>query len=173
MAWTDPKTWATNEVLTSTDMNTHLRDNLDWLANDHPRCQGNRAGTQSITDGASTAIAFNSLDTFDIGNMHDTASDNTRFTVPAGGDGLYHVAAWGAWEPAALGFRAVYLQLNGSSIFWRDREPNIGAGATVYMSVDGYTPMAAGDYVEMVVQQNSGGAITFSDAHLVIKWVAF
>lgn len=30
MAWTTPKTWAT-EPLTSTDMNTHIRDNLNAL----------------------------------------------------------------------------------------------------------------------------------------------
>lgn len=28
MAWTDPKTWATDEVVTAAMLNTHLRDNL-------------------------------------------------------------------------------------------------------------------------------------------------
>jgi hypothetical protein len=28
MAWTSPKTWATNDILTSTDLNTYVRDNL-------------------------------------------------------------------------------------------------------------------------------------------------
>lgn len=32
MAWTDPKTW-TAEVLSSSDLNTHLRDNLNALKN--------------------------------------------------------------------------------------------------------------------------------------------
>lgn len=27
MAWTDPKTWATNDVLSASDMNTYVRDN--------------------------------------------------------------------------------------------------------------------------------------------------
>lgn len=31
MAWTTPKTWATGEVLTSTDMNVFVRDNLKYL----------------------------------------------------------------------------------------------------------------------------------------------
>jgi hypothetical protein len=31
MAWTSPKTWAFGEVLTSTDMNTYVRDNTDDL----------------------------------------------------------------------------------------------------------------------------------------------
>lgn len=31
MAWTTPKTWATGELVTATDLNTHLRDNLNAL----------------------------------------------------------------------------------------------------------------------------------------------
>ena len=31
MAWTTPKTWVTDEVVTATDLNTHLRDNLAGL----------------------------------------------------------------------------------------------------------------------------------------------
>ena len=40
MAWTTPKTWVTGEPLTASDMNTHIRDNLDYLkdqVNDAPR----------------------------------------------------------------------------------------------------------------------------------------
>ena len=31
MTWTRPKTWVTGEALTASDLNTHLRDNLDAL----------------------------------------------------------------------------------------------------------------------------------------------
>ena len=31
MAWTSPKTWSVGEVLTSTDMNTYVRDNTEFL----------------------------------------------------------------------------------------------------------------------------------------------
>lgn len=31
MPWTNPKTWITGEVLTASDLNTHLRDNTDFL----------------------------------------------------------------------------------------------------------------------------------------------
>lgn len=31
MAWTDPRTWVASEYVTATLMNTHLRDNLDYL----------------------------------------------------------------------------------------------------------------------------------------------
>lgn len=32
MAYTSPKTWATNDVLTAADMNTYVRDNFDAVA---------------------------------------------------------------------------------------------------------------------------------------------
>lgn len=32
MAWTTPKTWATNELVTATAMNEQLRDNMNYLA---------------------------------------------------------------------------------------------------------------------------------------------
>ena len=31
MPWTTPKTWATGELVTAADLNTHLRDNLNFL----------------------------------------------------------------------------------------------------------------------------------------------
>jgi hypothetical protein len=31
MSWTDPKTWQTGEALTASDMNTHIKDNLNAL----------------------------------------------------------------------------------------------------------------------------------------------
>lgn len=31
MAWTTPKTWATDELVTASNLNTHLRDNLNAL----------------------------------------------------------------------------------------------------------------------------------------------
>ena len=31
MGWTTPKTWATNELVTAAMLNTHLRDNLNFL----------------------------------------------------------------------------------------------------------------------------------------------
>jgi len=33
MPWTTPKTWATGELVTATDLNLHVRDNLDALKN--------------------------------------------------------------------------------------------------------------------------------------------
>ena len=33
MAWTTPRTWVTNELVTAAMLNTHIRDNLNYLLN--------------------------------------------------------------------------------------------------------------------------------------------
>jgi hypothetical protein len=48
MAWTTPKTWAAGELLTASDMNTYLRDELNYLASGRPY------NASSFTAGAST-----------------------------------------------------------------------------------------------------------------------
>jgi hypothetical protein len=40
MAFTTPKTWAGTEVLTSADMNTYVRDNIDYLFDSCPTSTG-------------------------------------------------------------------------------------------------------------------------------------
>ena len=36
MSWTAPKTWEDNELVTADLLNTHLRDNLEFLHDDFP-----------------------------------------------------------------------------------------------------------------------------------------
>lgn len=36
MAWTTPRTWVDGELVTSTLLNTHIRDNLNWLRQGDP-----------------------------------------------------------------------------------------------------------------------------------------
>jgi hypothetical protein len=173
MAWTTPKSWASNEVVTAANMNSHLRDNMNWLANDKPRCQGNRTAAQSIPNTTDTAVAFNTADSYDVGAMHDTVTNNTRFTVPTGGDGLYQVEAWGDWAANATGTRALYLRTNGATIFWRDRRLSLGGIVDVFVSIAGSVQLAATDYVELIANHNAGAALDISDCHLSIRWVAF
>lgn len=65
MAWTTPKTWSA-ETLTSTDMNTHIRDNLNYLkdtiapnAEQYARTSGNYTTTSTtFTDVDGTNMSF-------------------------------------------------------------------------------------------------------------------
>jgi hypothetical protein len=149
-----------------------VRDNFQWLANDHPRCQGNRTSAQSISDATDTAIAFSTADTYDIGGMHDTATNNTRFTVPSGGAGLYDIRAYGEWAAGATGSRTLKLRTNGATVFWQVKDPVPNGSLTMIQNIAGSVPLVATDYIELVVIHGQGTALNFSDVHLAIRWVA-
>ena len=52
MAWTAPRTWVTGEIVTSSNMNTHVRDNLLETA----PAKVATAGEEVIADGANSIV---------------------------------------------------------------------------------------------------------------------
>lgn len=58
MAWTTPRTWVTGEVLTSSLMNTHVRDNLSFL---HAEELAYQAFTSPVTVSATTEGAATTI----------------------------------------------------------------------------------------------------------------
>lgn len=69
MAWTTPRTWVTDELVTATIMNTHVRDNLSYLKG---RTDESDANKQSIT--RLTAFSTN-LASIDVSNPASGFSD--------------------------------------------------------------------------------------------------
>jgi hypothetical protein len=70
MAWTTPRTWVTSEVVTATIMNTHVRDNLEWLA-------GFGIGG---TDFGSLAAQHTSISRVAVGTYSGNATDDRGIT---------------------------------------------------------------------------------------------
>lgn len=103
MTWTDPKTW-TSEVLTSSDLNTHLRDNLNALK-DPP--------TDVITindtpDYTTTSTSFGNVD----------ATDLSLVLTTAGGDVVVHFH--GVATHSASGRSFYDISIDGSRYFGDD-----------------------------------------------------
>ncbi len=171
MPWTAPKTWATNEVVTAANMNTHLRDDMAWLGTDKPRCEARRSASQSISTSTPTAIQFNDSDIYDVGGMHDPAVNNTRLTVPAGGAGLYLVGGRTGWESNNTGLRAIDIRLNGTSTGAFERWPTVQNTNTFHF-IQWMVPMVAGDYVDLAVTQDSGVSLSVSGAAFWAIWMA-
>jgi hypothetical protein len=121
-----------------------------------------KAAAQSIPNASQTAVIFDT-ERFDPYGFHDNAVNNTRLTVPAGRGGDYVISFASAWAPHATGRRQVQLRLNGVTPMAIDTDaatsdltlPNRGTLTTTYT-------LAAGDYVEAVVYQTSGGALDLS-----------
>jgi len=173
LAWTTPKTWSTNETLTSANMNTHLRDNENWLANDKPRCRIAQSAVQNITTGTLTGIQFDGADIFDVGAMHNPASNNTRITIPSGGGGTYLIGVdMASWQDNNTGIRDLIIRVNGATtVNWQRLTTN--QNTNTYQSLSILLPLVATDYVEAMVNQNSGATLTMSGTTAWAIWQAF
>lgn len=120
-----------------------------------------RTTVQSVANNATPIVTFDTevWDTHGFVNLGTSAS---RITIPPGLDGLYAISAEWAFANNATGKRAGWIFRNGTlSMIAGDSRPAITGDATV-QSLYHEEPLAAGDYLELVVGQNSGGALNLN-----------
>ena len=123
-----------------------------------PGCRVFHNANQSIPSGGSgTPLAFNS-ERFDIGNLHDTVTNNTRLTCQFAGRYLIYFNIYFAVN--ATGQRQALVRLNGTNVHIANTSA-LGAASfdVLLIGAVGYN-RAAGDYVELLAYQNSGGALS-------------
>lgn len=136
-----------------------------------PRCRVFNNATQSIADTTVTAIAWNS-ESFDVGAMHDTVTNNTRVTVPVGGDGLYLVTGQYGFAANATGYRQMTIRKNGATTVASSLLPAVSATNGVGQNVSTLLTLVAGDYVEVIVVQTSGGPLAGGSTTDDVAWLA-
>jgi len=112
---------------------------------------------QLIPHNVAVTLAFNS-ERYDTDGIHDTAVNNSRLTCRTAGK--YLIGTLLRWEAKAAGGRCVYLVLNGA--------PRIGISEMQAVTYAGWNTshclfrvwdFAVGDYVQVVVYQDSGAGI--------------
>ena len=122
-----------------------------------PQARVYHNAAQSIANTTFTALAFNS-ERWDLGtpslNMHDTATDNGRLTCRVAG--LYSIGVAVYW--ASAGGRMVKLRVGGATDIAINEATSGAIGQTVCTDYR----LAVDDYVDVVVWQNSGGALNVS-----------
>ncbi len=158
MAFTTPKTWSVADVLTAADLNAYVRDNTKWLATDKPRCRvRNTANISHTSSGNYQALTFDT-ERVDVGPMHDTGSNTGRLTVPTGGGGFYAIGGQIEFASNSTGRRGIQVRLNGTTVIVREETGNIGSNDHA-VTVSTVYQLAAGDYVELMGLQASGGSL--------------
>lgn len=60
MAWTTPRTWSVNELVSAANMNAHVRDNLSYL---YDQSMGLMLGSRTTLGGAAATLGVTGLDT--------------------------------------------------------------------------------------------------------------
>jgi hypothetical protein len=114
----------------------------------------------SIADATTTALTFNT-ERYDTGvpsEQHSTSTNTGRLTCVR--PGLYQIGCAVAFDANATGHRFVSIRLNGSTIIAQDGRMAVTTASigTSFAPSTEYR-LASGDYAEVTVLQNSGGAL--------------
>lgn len=130
-----------------------VRDDLEFLI-DPPACSVFNSGNQSVPTATVTVLTANS-EFFDNDGMHSTVTNNSRITAQTAGRYLTMSAVSFA---TGTGSRTVSFLLNGSSTLNAILLPAVSGNVTRVVALRLIT-LAAGEYVETRVSQDSGGGL--------------
>lgn len=109
---------------------------------------------------SNSALVFDQED-YDDAGFHDTGSNTSRLTIPAGMGGRYHVGAFGKTSAGAAGNYGLYFKTGGTTDQVADfRYSNDTTDKQINLAMD--ITLAAGDYIEVFV--NHTGSITWGTA---------
>lgn len=161
MAWTNPRTWVALEIPTAAQLNTHIRDNENFLNSAHC-CRVYHASNQNVADDAGYhALTFDS-ESFDTDAYHDAGSTPTKLIVPTGLDGYYLITGMVVFAANGTGHRDARIMLNGiasGTAVCTGRQQNAGAGTSARVLVTTTYRLSVSDYIELVALQDSGGGL--------------
>lgn len=125
-------------------------------------CRAKRTTDQgSIATGTDTPVVFDATDVYDTDGFHDPSTNASRITIPTGLGGKYLFTSAVIWDTNTGGIRQCYFRLNGSTIIGSF---NRIQSTTAYVAqvLSDVFDVADGDYVEVVVFQDSGSNRTIS-----------
>lgn len=116
-----------------------------------------RTSTLSVANSTDTTVTWQDATGNGLG-WWSAGTNPTRVTVRAAG--RYVASCFSRWAGNGTGYRTAEIRLNGSTIIGRGAQISAAAGApTQFSVVSPPLDLAIGDYVELIVWQNSGGAL--------------
>lgn len=119
-------------------------------------CRVLLTANQSIANATDVAITFTD-ETYDTDAYHSNTTNTSRLTVPSGKAGYYQINANVTWAAAANGIRDFNIYKNGVRANYFTFNPQSSNSQSFQLSTILYG--AVGDYFEVYVFQNSGGAL--------------
>jgi hypothetical protein len=135
MAWTTPRTWAASETVTASLMNTHLRDNLNYL--------------KTEVDGG---LTMSKGGTF----FNDNGIDNTaRAAVVWRATRACTITAVKGWRGGGTG-ATINARKNGSSTFLSSALSLTSANSWMDGGTVQNTSIVSGDAIEIVIVTTAG-----------------
>lgn len=126
------------------------------------KCRLRRSADQTIANNTVTAVQFTTED-YDTNTMHDNATNNTRVTIKK--TGYYLLTHQVYFQLNATGERESWVRKNGGGAryAWIRQTSASSSLNSVLSGSDGPILLSAGDYVELVVYQDSGGNLNVDE----------
>ena len=121
-----------------------------------------KSAVQSLANATVSLITFDT-DTFDTDAIHDTSTNNTRFTVPAGKGGYWSFTTQVSIDIGGGTLRQIRYSINGTVLNLTSITP-ISGDSTHFSRTDIFY-LSAADYMEVGTYQDSGGAINILAAN--------
>jgi hypothetical protein len=151
--------------ITGAFMNTNVRDAVNFLSFP-PMCRlSNQGGSaQSAVNGTSTAVQFagsaiTGLTSDNYGGW--SAGNPTRYTFPVAG--RWYVAGQAAFASSNSGICQSGLRVNGGTTSWGTKAAAPATStAGVIAASEQYLRVSAGDYVQLIAFQSSGGSLSLT-----------
>lgn len=153
------KTWSSGNTLTTTDMNTYVRD-----LGVNAVCLARAGGAQSIANNTDVAVTLSTED-YDTDAIHSTSSNTSRFTpVYSGYYRLFGFVQINANAGGNYRQAAVWKNGSGSTLFGFCRKLAWSSVWDAVLPVIGVPTFCNGstDYLEVVVRQDSGSSRTLT-----------
>jgi hypothetical protein len=130
-----------------------------------PAVRAYHNATQNVLNATATALAFNAERIDQAGNaadtMHDTVTNNSRLTCRYAG--VYAIYGHVNWDGSTAGtYRQLAIRVSTTGTPYGGMQMGAPLAAGLSQSVSTEWLLAVNDYVELVVQQDSGGTRVIS-----------
>jgi hypothetical protein len=128
-----------------------------------------KSANQTVTAGTDTPVTWNQ-EAFDADGFHDPVTNTSRLTVPAGFGGTYLMVA--TLNTDSGGAVQAKLRVNGTTVIAVASAATADATRTSAPTVSALYRLAAGDYVQAVVNMVGGTpAVVATGSALQMKFV--
>ena len=154
--YSDPGAVTAGDPLPAAYLNT-TRANGAWFS-EPPQCSVLGLSAQSVPNSTLTAMLCGG-EGLDNNGMHSTASNTSRITAVAAGRYTFTGTAQFAIDGTGTGMRRLTFKYNGVTEYDLVQVAAVSTLSTVILSGSRTFTLAISDYAEMVVNQNSGGAL--------------
>ncbi len=170
------RTWVAGEVVTAAYLNTNVRDSGNFFLA-KPIAELRQSVAQSIANfPTATAVTFD-LEDIDNDSGHSTSSNTSRYTAQT--PGRFQLSGGIAFAGNATGRRWACWYLNGSVLTGSQTTFAASTGSDIAIAARTKTVLLNGttDYVELIAQQDSGGALNTyvgssqAQSGLVVRWL--